>query len=194
MRGHDIGRCAAAYNVADEPHAARPMTPLTRRLLVLLASSLPLLGVHAQSPLPKPTQPVILTVDGAITVRNEKAGAVFDAAMIDALPVHSIRTWTPWFPGPVTFSGPLLSDLLDAVGAKGQTLHMVALNDYAVDVPMADARRFGPVLARRIDGKVIGVREKGPLFLIYPFDDKPDTRSEIFYSRSIWQLARITVR
>lgn len=170
------------------------MTNLTRRRLALLACTWPLLAATAQPRLAAPTQRVILTVDGAIGMRNDKTAALFDAAMIDALPAHSFRTWTPWFPQPVSFSGPLLSDVLDAVAAKGKTLHMVALNDYAVDVPFEDARRFGPILARRVDGKVIGVREKGPLFLIYPFDDKPETRSEIFYSRSIWQLARITVR
>lgn len=150
--------------------------------------------VQAQAPLPAATQPAILTIDGAIGLRNHAAGAVLDAAMIDALPTRSFRTWTPWFPQPVTFSGPLLQDVLDAVAAKGRTLHMVALNDYAVDVPFEDASRYGPLLARRIDGKVIGVRDKGPLFLVYPFDDRPETRNEIFYARSIWQLARITVR
>ncbi len=149
---------------------------------------------RAQAPLPAPKQAVILSITGSISMRNLGDGAAFDAAMIDALPTHSFRTSTPWFPQPVTFSGPRLANVLSAVGAKGSTLRMVALNDYAVEVPFDDAGRFGPLLARRIDGKVIGVREKGPLFLIYPFDDRPETRNEVFYSRSIWQLARISVR
>ena len=84
--------------------------------------------------------------------------------------------------------------LLDAVGAQGQTLQMVALNDYAVNVPVSDAREFGPLLATHIDGKVLGVRDKGPLFLIYPFDAKPETRADQYYGRSIWQITRITVQ
>lgn len=170
------------------------MTTLTRRILITHLFSLLASPALAQSTLPPPTQPVILTIDGAIAVRNDKTGALFDAAMLDALPTHSFRTWTPWFSQPVTFSGPRLQDVLGAVAAKGRTLHMIALNDYAVDIPFDDATRFGPLLARRVDGKVIGVREKGPLFLIYPFDDRPETRTEMFYARSIWQLTRITVR
>lgn len=146
------------------------------------------------SMLPAPTQSVILTVTGKITKRNRGEAAVFDAAMIDKLPTHEFRTWTPWFKEPVTFRGPLLQTLLDAVGAQGQTLHMVALNDYAVDVPVSDARKFGPLLATHIDGKVLGVRDKGPLFLIYPFDAKPETRTDLYYGRSIWQITRVTVQ
>ncbi len=141
-----------------------------------------------------PTQPVILTVTGKITQHNRGEAAVFDAAMIDKLPVHEFRTWTPWFKEPVTFRGPLLQTLLDAVGAKGQTLDIVALNDYAVNVPVSDAHEFGPLLARRIDGKVLGVRDKGPLFLIYPFDAKPETRTDQYYGRSIWQITRVSVQ
>lgn len=169
------------------------MTSLTRRTLLLGLSGLLAPPGQAQAPLPAPTQPVILKITGAIRVRNQGDGAAFDAAMIDALPAHSFRTSTPWFKKPATFSGPRLQDVLDAVGASGDTLHLVALNDYAVRIPLNDARRFGPLLARRIDGKVIGVRDKGPLFLIYPFDAEPATRTELYYARSIWQLARITV-
>ncbi|MEP6970713.1 MAG: hypothetical protein ABJA49_09735 [Betaproteobacteria bacterium] len=146
------------------------------------------------SALPAPTHPVILTITGAITRRNTGDAASFDAAMIDDLPAHEFRTWTPWFKEPVTFRGPRLQSVLQAVGAKGQTLHIIALNDYAVDVPVSDASQFDPILARRIDGKVLGVRDKGPLFLIYPFDSKPETRTDLFYGRSIWQVTRITVQ
>ena len=144
--------------------------------------------------LPAPTQPVILTVTGKITQRNRGEAAVFDAAMISKLPTHEFRTWSPWFKAPVTFRGPTLQSVLDAVGAQGQTLHITALNDYAVNVPMSDAREFGPLLATHIDGKLLGVRDKGPLFLIYPFDTKPETRADQYYGRSIWQITRVTVQ
>ncbi|RYH00603.1 oxidoreductase, partial [Salipiger sp. IMCC34102] len=37
------------------------------------------------------------------------------------------------------------------------------------------------------------VRDKGPLWIVYPYDDTPEYRSEVIYSRSIWQLDRIEV-
>ncbi len=176
----------------------------TRRTALLACGVLLVNPVAAQSPrparpakppaLPLPTQPVILTITGNITQRNQGDAAVFDAAMIDRLPTHEFRTWTPWFKEPVTFRGPRLQTVLDAVGAKGRMLRLVALNDYAVDVPISDARAFEPLMARRIDGKELAVRDKGPLFLIYPFDMKPETRADLYYGRSIWQITRMSVQ
>jgi hypothetical protein len=37
----------------------------------------------------------------------------------------------------------------------------------------------------------MSVRDKGPLWLIYPYDSKAEYQSETIYSRSIWQLVKI---
>jgi hypothetical protein len=44
-----------------------------------------------------------------------------------------------------------------------------------------------------MDDRPMSVREKGPLWVIYPFDDVPEYQNETIYSRSIWQLDRIEV-
>jgi hypothetical protein len=87
----------------------------------------------------------------------------------------------------------LLRDVLSAAGAQGSTLRLSALNDYRIDVPADDARRFEVTLARLIDDRPITVREKGPLFVIYPFDSDPALRNALYYSRSVWQLKTIEV-
>ena len=38
------------------------------------------------------------------------------------------------------------------------------------------------------------VREKGPLFVVYPFDDSSELRSSTYYERSIWQLKALDVQ
>jgi hypothetical protein len=48
-------------------------------------------------------------------------------------------------------------------------------------------------MASRIDGKPIPVREKGPLFVVYPFDSSATLRSSVYYERSIWQLKSIHI-
>ncbi|WP_249931353.1 molybdopterin-dependent oxidoreductase [Ramlibacter sp. 2FC] len=144
--------------------------------------------------LPQPKGSVILTVSGNIGVRNTADAAVFDAAMVRALPAHSIHTRTPWYKQAVTFKGPRLKDLLDAVGAQGKTLRIVALNDYAVEVPIEDAERFDPILSYEVDGKRLSVRDKGPLFLVYPFDSRLELKNDLYYGRSIWQISSITVK
>ena len=63
--------------------------------------------------------------------------------------------------------------MLGAVGAQGRTLRAIALNDYKVDIPFDDVRTIDVVMARLLDGRPMPVRDKGPLFIIYPFDDRP---------------------
>jgi hypothetical protein len=38
------------------------------------------------------------------------------------------------------------------------------------------------------------VREKGPLFIVYPFDAVPVLHNEIYYNRSAWQLSGLKIQ
>lgn len=38
------------------------------------------------------------------------------------------------------------------------------------------------------------VREKGPLFLVYPFDSKAELQAATFYNRSAWQLRALQIK
>lgn len=147
----------------------------------------------AWATLTQPAGPVILTVTGAVGTANLADTAVFDLAMLDALPQHETATETPWFEGTVTFSGPLLADILAAAGAAGPVLRVIALNDYAADIPIEDVAAYPVILATRIDGVPISVRDKGPLFVIYPFDRHPELVNELIFSRSVWQVKAIDV-
>ncbi|MBC7731911.1 MAG: molybdopterin-dependent oxidoreductase [Bacteriovorax sp.] len=144
--------------------------------------------------LDRPAGKVILTVTGTLSVRNEAEAAVFDLALLDQLPQHSFSTKTPWYPEARKFSGVLVSDLLKAVGVQGTTLKAVALNDYRVEIPVEDLVRHGAMIASQLDGKPIAVRDKGPLLIIYPFDDRPELRTAVHYSRAIWQLKGLEFR
>jgi hypothetical protein len=137
--------------------------------------------------------PVVLKINGKIGTKNTTGGAVFDDALLDALPQKSFVTETPWTKGLVKFTGPLLSDVLNAVNASGTNIKAIALNDYKVNIPVEDARKYGVILARQMDGKMLAVRDKGPLFVMYPFEQFPEIKSSIYFSRCIWQLQSISI-
>ncbi|WP_322889788.1 MULTISPECIES: hypothetical protein [unclassified Yoonia] len=160
----------------------------------LLFAILAMIASVAQAAdLPAPQGDVILTVSGNITHTNGDGVARFDRAMLEDLQQATVTTATPWFDDVHNFSGPLGAAILDAVGAQGATLRVVALNDYAATVPAADLHDLGVVFATHLDTRPMSVREKGPLFLIYPFDDNPDLFDEVYFGRSVWQIARIEV-
>jgi hypothetical protein len=140
-----------------------------------------------------PTGDVILTVSGNIAASNGNDVLALDAELFAALPQHSFTTGTIWTKGTATYTGVLLRDLLAAVGAKGDTVMLTALNDYLIEMPASDALENGPLLANLSDGQPMSLRDKGPIWLVYPYDDVAEYRSEQTYARSIWQLNRIEV-
>lgn len=148
----------------------------------------------AQQPLAAPEGDVLLTVSGDIAVTNGDDVARFDRDMLQALSAATVTTGTIWTEGMVQFTGVRLKTLLDAVGVTDGTLDATAINDYAVEIPVSDAVEDGPIIAYEMNGAPMSVRDKGPLWIVYPYDDDPDYRTEVIYSRSIWQLDRIIVR
>jgi hypothetical protein len=81
--------------------------------------------------------------------------------------------------------------LVQELGLNGDEMSFVALHDYAVTIPLVDAVEGGPILADTMNGVPMSVRDKGPLWVIYPFDANADYQAEHYYARSIWQLHRI---
>lgn len=151
-------------------------------------------GVAAAEGLPGPRQEVVLTVAGDIGVTNGAEGASFDLAMLEAMDPVEIETTTIWTEGPQVFRGVPLARLVTEVQAKGTVILASALNDYSVEIPLGDAVEGGPILAFEQNGKMLSVRDKGPLWLIYPYDTKTEYQTEVVYARSIWQVARMEFR
>lgn len=147
----------------------------------------------AADDLDTPTGEVILTVSGAITKHNTDKTAAFDFDMLSAMPAESFETTTIWTEGAQAFTGVSLNALLEHVGVDGQMLLASAINDYQVEIPASDAAEGGPIVAYLRNGEPMSVRNKGPLWIVYPYDLNEDYRSETIYSRSIWQLDRIEV-
>lgn len=140
-----------------------------------------------------PSGEVILSVNGAITATNGDGVAVFDLAMLEKLPQHEFKTTTIWTEGVVDFKGVLLTDLLAAVGATGTVLTATALNDYQIDIPISEITAEAPMLAYLANGEPMSVRDKGPLWVVYPYDQDEAYRTEQTYARSIWQVDRLAV-
>jgi hypothetical protein len=83
--------------------------------------------------------------------------------------------------------------VLAAAGAQGNTLKAVALNRFKVEIPVSDTQQFPVVLARLMDEQPMPVRDKGPLFIIYPFDSDARLQSALYRNRCAWQLRVIEV-
>ncbi|QTN36532.1 molybdopterin-dependent oxidoreductase [Cognatishimia activa] len=141
----------------------------------------------------QPKGEVILEISGEISSKNVAETAQFDLEMLQALPSHSFVTSTIWTDGAQSFEGVELSVIADLVGFEGDTLSASAVNDYTIEIPIADAAPGRAMIAYMRNGNPMPLRDKGPLWIVYPFDSSSDFQSETIYSRSIWQLNRIAV-
>ncbi|MEP3847822.1 MAG: molybdopterin-dependent oxidoreductase [Paracoccaceae bacterium] len=135
----------------------------------------------------------VLTISGDVAQSSAGDEWTFDMAALRDLPSEHVQTTTIWTQGEQSFEGVSLAVLLEHVGATGSTIRAVALNDYAISIPVADAIIGGPIVAYTNNGKEMSIRDKGPLWMIYPFDDNEEYKSEEYYSRSIWQLERLVI-
>lgn len=118
----------------------------------------------------------------------------FDMAQIEAMPQVSFRTTTVWTDGAHEFSGPTLAHVVESLGASSNTtIRARAINDYVVEIPVESLEQGAPIIATRIDGAPFSRREKGPLWIVYPYDSDARFQTESIYGRSIWQLVELSV-
>jgi len=148
----------------------------------------------AGASLPVPKGQVILKVSGNIGLTNVGSEAHFDCAMLTDLPQYQHYTGTPWTRQPLHYSGPLMRDLLAYLGADGDRVHVSALNGYEAYIPTRDFVEYDVLLALRHNNEPISIREYGPLWVLYPFDQDSALLSETFRSRAVWQVMKIDVR
>lgn len=160
-----------------------------RRALAVLMLAVGLAVSPGGTPVLADSGPV-LVVSGAL---EGGAPVGFSRAELEALGMTAVTTETPWLSESAVFEGPLLRDVLARAGARGASIEAVALNKYRVTIPVSDALDHDVILAMRVNGKEMSIRDRGPLWLIYPWSDREELRRELYYSRSIWQIREIIV-
>ena len=167
-----------------------------QKALISVFLSLPCLiltfSVHADTR-SKPTPVLQVYQSSGQPTRSTRLASEWDMSGLKALPQRSFTTHTPWYQQPVTFTGPLVRDVLNASKVSGVTITAMALDEYKSRIPLSDVNKFDVILAHSINGEPLNPKNKGPLFIVYPFDSKKELQSVLYYQRSVWQLKSLTV-
>ena len=164
---------------------------MRRHMLLGLASSmlLPVGSVQAQL-----VRRPLLTVSGP----NALEATYWTEEEFAELPFQDIHTTTQWTEGVQHFRGPLLRDVLlahvpDAKDIRARGLRLTAINDFRIDFPAVDAWDFDCILARERNGVPMRIRDKGPLWLVYPRDSDQRLQDPLRDGRWVWQLSQIEI-
>ena len=134
----------------------------------------------------------ILTITGP----NEVVIDEYSLSEMDALEQTTCETENPYIDGMSTFSGPLLELIVDKAGYPDPTsgfITLTALNDYQVKLPITDFRSYDVILATRRDGEEMSLRDKGPIWVIYPMSDNLELQNSVYNRRLVWQLKSLQV-
>ena len=176
--------------------------------LICLLAAVP---AYAAGRLAVPAGPVVLTVSGKITQTNRGAldpfddaffksagaefdrAAAFDRAMLQKLGMHSVTVRHGTWPKAHRIEGPLLGDVLKAVGATGQLATVYALDGYGAKIPLSDLVAWPVVLGLKADGHWLGLGGRGPAWVVYPPADKYPALRDQDDSKWVWSAVRIEV-
>ena len=185
-------RFAAANLVYRTPANGQVRT--VNRLWRICALALALLAPSAKAELPKPKGQVLLTISGQIRETNINGQAAFDREMLENMGMVAFETETPWTEGQVEFAGVPFDRLLDSVAPAGSIAKARAANDYSADIPLPTLRETGAILAMRLNGENMTLRDKGPLWIVFPWSQNPDLKHVEMYNCSVWQLVSLHIQ
>lgn len=92
-----------------------------------------------------------------------------------------------------SFLGVSTQKLLETLNRPKNSLKVYALNDYWAEIPTNDIDKYNPVFAIKKNGDWMRVRDKGPIWVIYPLTEFDQLDNEVLHSRMIWQANHVEV-
>lgn len=127
-----------------------------------------------------------------LTITTDTDAVILDRNQLEAFPQTTITTTSPYYEGTAEFSGPSLKRVLESAGLSGQSrITFQALNDYQVEASLDEVMGLNAIVATRMNGKPMSVRNRGPFWVMLPLSDRPELDSEEYHRFMVWQLNRI---
>lgn len=178
---------------------------------ILLAMALACAAVQAMADLAKPDGRVLVTIAGDIHHTNRGAlpegtasllgfqdvvfetAAELDQALLDSLPQQEVEALDPTGTVSVTFSGPSLDALLGLLGASGAGVSVSALDGYMAEISAEEIATHAPILATRIDGRLMGIGAHGPAMVVFVPSGDAET-DEALSAKQVWAVVFINVQ
>jgi hypothetical protein len=167
--------------------APAPRATATTATIVSIATLKP--GQDVPAPAGKP----VFTVTGKISATNRGGTLVFDQRTVEQLGLVQVTLYEPWTKQNLEFRGVWLRDLVALAGAStaATRLHITALDDYAVDLTLADIRAGGIMLATRAgDGSAIPIDQGGPTRIVFLDGVAAGANADQW----VWSIKQIDVR
>jgi len=131
-------------------------------------------------------------IESNAVIEFENGDTVVTLTIADLEAIDMMRTdlYEPFVESDSDFEGPSVAAVADSLGwpAHG-TVHMLALNDYAYDMPLADLVASDALIATREHGEEIPISRGGPARIVFP----DGTQASPIEDAWVWSLERLTL-
>ena len=107
---------------------------------------------------------------GLISTTNDGDSLRLGTDTLDQLGVLGVGMYEPWVKKQLSFQGIWLADLLRVAGVEESATHvrLIALDDYEVDLTMAEVDEGGIFLATKTEsGAPLPIEEGGPTRIVF---------------------------
>lgn len=142
-------------------------------------------------PLPAPKGESVLRIEGVARGNVSAHVTEVDFTTLDRAASKEITIREPFVKRQMTFKGVPMDELLRRAGAdpSARKLRLHALDDYHVELPVAELRSAG-LLATRADGRKLAIAKGGPIRLVFSGDGKTARDSDNW----IWSIDSARVK
>ena len=110
---------------------------------------------------------------------------------IEAMGMRELRTSTPWTEGTMTFEGVDGRKVLEDAGIGGARVTAIALDDYVIEIEWEDFTEHEALFATRMNGKRLTPSDRGPVWIVFDYDEVEAGNRADLRSKSVWRLVEI---
>lgn len=135
--------------------------------------------------------PTLVSASDTLGIKNGDVSIELSTDDIANLTQTSFETTTIWTEGEIEFSGPSLKSVLELADITDGVVSLTAINEYTIEIAVSDITDDAPIVANKMNGKPFNRREKGPYWIVFPYDSDKKYQQEEIYAVSIWQLVSI---
>ncbi len=152
-------------------------------------------SINPGDPIPAPSEEVVLTVSGDLSVTNVGETLQLDMPTLERLGLVKYSVMDPFLQEDTAYTGLVMSEFADVLGVTDpeQVFHIVALDDYRVDLTLADVQKWQILLATRTNDEYMNVDNSGPTRIIFPYGTDPELDPVKYNDFWIWNIASIQI-
>lgn len=105
--------------------------------------------------------------------------------------IQKFHLYNPWEKQTDTYEGILFTELVKKYGNKTKELKFIALDDYTITFAKELYENERILLAFKVNGKYLSIKEKGPMRVVFVDYDPNQKKYELNLEKWLWMIKKI---